>query len=97
MGKTNIHRINEIENTLGEKWDRLEFSFQLISGYIDDLKDKGYKSVVVTHLYKGVAFDTNSYNIDQVRLDGHVIISDEIRNKYSMQKGEKTITRIDGI
>ena len=96
MGKANIHHINEIENTLSEKWDRLELRIQLISGYIDDLKDKGYKSVVVTHLYKGVAFDTNSYYIDQVRLNSHMIISDEVRNKYSMQKGEKIITRIDG-
>ena len=97
VAKANIHHIDEVESTLSEKWDRLEFTYHLISTYIDDLKEKGYKSVVVTHLIDGAVFDTNSYDINQVRFDCQFIVSDEARKKHSMKKGDKIITKVVGI
>ena len=97
MAEANIHHIDEVESILSEKWDRLEFTYHLISSHIDDLKEKGYKSVVVTHLIDGVAFDTNSNDINQVRFDCQLIVSDNARKKYSMKKGDKIITKVVGI
>ena len=97
MAKENIHPVDEVESTLGEKWDRLEFTYHLISSYIDHLKEKGFKSVVVIHIINGVTFDTNTYDINQVTYDSQFIIPDETKRKHSMRKGDTIITRVVGI